>query len=111
MVSDTLCPAVKNLGTKNMYSRVKGIADHYWPQAVFFPYLIVLRVYYAHVCILQETVGSGREEKHNFVGSSLLVVRSYTYGRTVVYVRSFTPFCVKLPSYSLLVFTFNTFCR
>ena len=39
MVSDTLCPAVHILGTINVYSRVKGIADYYWPRAVFFPYL------------------------------------------------------------------------
>ena len=22
-----------------LYSRAQGIADHYWPRAVFFPYL------------------------------------------------------------------------
>ena len=32
MVSDTLCPAVHILGTWNVYSRTKGIADYYWPQ-------------------------------------------------------------------------------
>ena len=36
MVSDTLCPALHILGTKNVHSRAKGTADHYWPWAVFF---------------------------------------------------------------------------
>ena len=36
MVSSTLCPAVHILGSQNVYSRAEGIADHYWPWAVFF---------------------------------------------------------------------------
>ena len=36
MVSSTLCPAVHILGSQNVYSRAEGIADHYWPGAVFF---------------------------------------------------------------------------
>ena len=36
MVSSTLCPAVHILGSQNVYSRAEGIADHYWPRAVFF---------------------------------------------------------------------------
>ena len=35
-VSSTLCPAVHILGPQNVYSRAEGIADHYWPWAVFF---------------------------------------------------------------------------
>ena len=35
MVSSTLCPAVHILGSQNVYSRAEGIADHYWPWAVF----------------------------------------------------------------------------
>ena len=36
MVSNTLCPAVHILGSQNVYGRAEGIADHYWPWAVFF---------------------------------------------------------------------------
>ena len=36
MVSSTLCPAVHILGSQNLYGRAEGIADHYWPWAVFF---------------------------------------------------------------------------
>ncbi len=36
MVRSTLCPAVHILGSQNMYGRAEGIADHYWPWAVFF---------------------------------------------------------------------------
>ena len=39
MVSSTLCPAVHILGSQNVYSRAEGIADHYWPWAVFFFFL------------------------------------------------------------------------
>ena len=35
MVSSTLCPAVHILGSQNVYSAAEGIADHYWPWAVF----------------------------------------------------------------------------
>ena len=35
MVSSTLCPAVHILGSQNLYGRAEGIADHYWPWAVF----------------------------------------------------------------------------
>ena len=35
MVSSTLCPAVHILGSQNLYGREEGIADHYWPWAVF----------------------------------------------------------------------------
>ena len=35
MVSSTLCPAVHILGSQNAYGRAEGIADHYWPWAVF----------------------------------------------------------------------------
>ena len=38
MVSSTLCPAVHILGSQNVYGRAEGIADHYWPWAVFFPF-------------------------------------------------------------------------
>ena len=38
MVSSTLYPAVHILGSQNVYSRAAGIADHYWPWAVFFPH-------------------------------------------------------------------------
>ena len=31
MVSDTLCPALHILGTKNVHSRANGTTDHYWP--------------------------------------------------------------------------------
>merc|ERR1712055_95655 len=30
------CPAVHILGSQNVYSRAEGIADHYWPWAVFY---------------------------------------------------------------------------
>ena len=36
MVSSILCPAVHILGSQNVYGRAEGIADHYWPWAVFF---------------------------------------------------------------------------
>ena len=36
MVSSTLFPAVHNLGSQNVYGRAEGIADHYWPWAVFY---------------------------------------------------------------------------
>ena len=36
MVSSTLCLAVHILGSQNVFSRAEGIADHYWPWAVFF---------------------------------------------------------------------------
>ena len=36
MVSSTLCPAVHILGSQIVYGRAEGIADHYWPWAVFF---------------------------------------------------------------------------
>ena len=36
MVSSTLCPAVHILDSQIVYSRTEGIADHYWPWAVFF---------------------------------------------------------------------------
>ena len=39
MVSSTLCPAVHILGSQNVYGRAEGIADHYWPWAVFFFFL------------------------------------------------------------------------
>ena len=35
MVSSTLCPAVHILGSQNVYGRAEGVADHYWPWAVF----------------------------------------------------------------------------
>ena len=35
MVSNTLCPAVHIFGSQNVYGRAEGIADHYWPWAVF----------------------------------------------------------------------------
>ena len=35
MVSSTLRPAVHILGSQNVYSGAEGIADHYWPCAVF----------------------------------------------------------------------------
>ena len=35
VISSTLCPAVHISGSLNVYSRAKGIADHYWPRAVF----------------------------------------------------------------------------
>ena len=38
MVSCTLCPAVHILGSQKVYGRAEGIADHYWPWAVFFAY-------------------------------------------------------------------------
>ena len=38
-MSDTLCPTVHILGTKNVHSRAKGTADHYWPWAVFLKIL------------------------------------------------------------------------
>ena len=43
MVSSTLCPAVHILGSQNVYGRAEGIADHYWPWAVFssFPCLAI----------------------------------------------------------------------
>ena len=36
MVSSTLCSAVHILGSQNVYGRAEGIADHYWPWAVFY---------------------------------------------------------------------------
>ena len=39
MVSSTLCPAVHILGSQNVYDRAEGIADHYWPWAIFFQLL------------------------------------------------------------------------
>ncbi len=35
MVSSIICPAVHILGSTNMYNRAEGIADYYWPWAVF----------------------------------------------------------------------------
>ena len=35
MVSSTFCPTVHILGSQNVYSRAEGIADYYWPWAVF----------------------------------------------------------------------------
>ena len=35
MVSSTLCPTVHILSSQNVYGRAEGIADHYWPWAVF----------------------------------------------------------------------------
>ena len=43
MVSNTLCPAVYILGTKNVHSRAKITADHYWPWAAFFLLFSVFR--------------------------------------------------------------------
>ena len=40
MVSSTFCPAVHILGFQNVYSRAEGIADRYWPWAVFFIYCL-----------------------------------------------------------------------
>ena len=37
MVSSALCPVVHISGSQNVYSRAKGIADHYWPWSIFFP--------------------------------------------------------------------------
>ncbi len=37
MVSSTLCPAVHISDSQNVYCRAEGIADHYWPWAVFLP--------------------------------------------------------------------------
>ena len=34
-----LWPAVHILGSQNVYGRAEGIADHYWPWAVFFKIL------------------------------------------------------------------------
>ena len=36
MVSSTLCLAVHILSFQNVYSRVEGIADHYWLWTVFY---------------------------------------------------------------------------
>ena len=36
MVINTLCPAVHILVSQNVYGRAEGIADHYWPWAVFW---------------------------------------------------------------------------
>ena len=44
MVSSTLCPAVHILGSQNVYGRAEGIADHYWPWAVFYCLLLCLPV-------------------------------------------------------------------
>ena len=46
MVSSTLCPAVHILGSQNVYGRAEGIADHYWPWAVFFSILGLLGIYW-----------------------------------------------------------------
>ena len=35
MVSSTFCPAVHILGSQNVNCRAEGIADHYWPWAIF----------------------------------------------------------------------------
>ena len=42
MVSSTLCPAVHILGSQNVYGRAEGIADHYWPWAVFLKILLAV---------------------------------------------------------------------
>ena len=42
MVSSTLCPAVHILGSQNVYGRAEGIADHYWPWAIFFFLLFLI---------------------------------------------------------------------
>ena len=44
MVSSTLCPAVHILGSQIVYSRAEGIADHYWPWAVFYTYSLATLV-------------------------------------------------------------------
>ena len=46
MVSSTLCPAVHILGSQNVSCRAEGIADHYWPWAVFLYrlYLVIGRI-------------------------------------------------------------------
>ena len=48
MVSSTLCPAVHILGSHNVYSRAEGIADHYWPWAVFFLSLSFIFFFLTH---------------------------------------------------------------
>ena len=42
MVSSTLCPAVHILGSQNVYGRAEGIAEHYWPWAVFLKILLAV---------------------------------------------------------------------
>ena len=39
MVSNNLCPAVHISDSLFVYSRTKGIAEHYWPRAVFLTLL------------------------------------------------------------------------
>ena len=51
MVSSTLCPAVHILGSQNVYGRAEGIADHYWPWAVFYNY----HYPFANISILLQT--------------------------------------------------------
>ena len=46
MVSSTLCPAVHILGSQNVYTGAEGIADHYWPWAVFFFFPVFLFFFY-----------------------------------------------------------------
>ena len=55
MVSSTLCPAVHILGSQNVYGRAEGIADHYWPWAVFFFIFFLFFTLLAHASIF----GSG----------------------------------------------------
>ena len=53
MVSSTLCPAVHILGSQNVYCRAEGIADHYWPWAVFYdPFLLFLLLLFLLLLLL-----------------------------------------------------------
>ena len=45
MVSSTLCPAVNISGSLNVYSREKGIAEHYWSRAVFYHLLLTATIF------------------------------------------------------------------
>ncbi len=52
MVSSALCHAVQILGFQNVYGRAEGIADHYWPGAVF---LVTVIIHYGAAILLLQT--------------------------------------------------------
>ena len=69
MVSSTLCPAVHILGSQNVYGRAEGIADHYWPWAVFFSHEVILKedVSFSYNSTLWSS-RSLREIYHEYIG-------------------------------------------
>ena len=79
MVSNTLCPAVHILGIWNVYRWAKGIADHYWPEALGWgdcmdQYLFLLMYWWIEVfpCSTGHHPPSELMHKNWYPGTSLL---------------------------------------